>query len=127
MDLLTMKTEERIRRATDELSEDSTWRSLDGKYTVIKDMDDSYLCNLTNYAKKSRGRPGMYDFFTKLMNITTGLLVARGKGSMLLDGEQIPYRNEKGEWVKWDYERGPVPIDEGDLPYLDYLESGPNL
>ena len=118
---------ERIRRATEDLSEDSTWRSIDGRYTVIKEMNDAYLSNLSNYAKRCRkDRPEMFYFFTKLMNITIGLLVERGKANMLMNDEQIPYRSG-GKWVKWDYDSGPVEIDEGDVPYVNFISDGTNL
>jgi len=81
-----------------ELSRDSLWGCNDGRRIKIKDLEDTHVANIIDWALKT-GYPE-----SKLIRIMKKELKIRGISHKFSDRSQIPYKNQSGKWEIWNFD-----------------------
>ena len=82
-------------------TKESEWRSWHGIATKLKDLDDTYLANLYQYAQKYLMRSNV---FVQLVAVLKEIQKERGLEDDFMERAQIPYKNPNGKWEIWDFE-----------------------
>ena len=79
-------------------TKETLWRSMHGIVKKLKDLDDSHIANLINFASYY----GHYH--ESLLEVLEEIRLERGLKQEYLDRSQIPYKNPNGNWEIWDFE-----------------------
>lgn len=79
--------------------EKTIWGTADGRWIVIKDLEDRHLANIIAHCKH------YYASDEELISFLHKEAELRGLRKAFLDRALIPYKNERGHWMLWNHER----------------------
>jgi len=89
-------------------TKDTLWMNCHGVINPLKDLSDSHLANLYQFAK-------FYCTHTNLASIVKSIIKDRKLHESFLERSQIPYKNPEGEWEIWDFENHKPKVISGKL------------
>ena len=77
------------------------WRTLNGKFIKIKDLNNIHLVNIIYHVRQGYGKYSNRDQLLKILY--DELTIKRGFDKRLLNYAPYPYQDEYGYWWVWDY------------------------
>jgi len=85
-------------------TKETEWRTLEGEFIKIKDLDNIHLANIIYHVEQGYGK---YDNRNELLQVLQDeFQLERGLSLSLIKDAPYPYRDENGYWCFWNHDTG---------------------